>query len=99
MLDNAGRPICCELWPGNASDAKALIPIADRLKGRFHIQRICVVAVPTSANVEPAHYLGGWVSEVAIGASPLSNGFRPCSYSHGTGVPTESLIGRGLGGR
>lgn len=44
MLDNAGRPICCELWPGNTSDAQALIPIVDRLKGRFHIQRICVVA-------------------------------------------------------
>jgi hypothetical protein len=44
VLDNTGRPICCELWPGNTSDAKALIPIVDRLKVRFHIQRICVVA-------------------------------------------------------
>ena len=44
VLDNTGRPICCELWPGNTSDAKALIPIVDRLKTRFHIQRICVVA-------------------------------------------------------
>ena len=44
VLDNTGRPICCELWPGNTSDAKALIPIVDRLKKRFHITRICVVA-------------------------------------------------------
>ncbi len=44
VLDNTGRPICCELWPGNTSDAKALIPIVDRLKMRFHIDRICVVA-------------------------------------------------------
>ncbi len=44
VLDNTGRPICCELWPGNTSDAKALIPIVDRLKVRFHIDRICVVA-------------------------------------------------------
>ena len=44
VLDNTGRPICCELWPGNTSDAKALIPIVDRLKTRFHIDRICVVA-------------------------------------------------------
>ena len=44
VLDNAGRPICCELWPGNTSDDKALIPIVDRLKTRFQIQRICVVA-------------------------------------------------------
>ena len=39
-----GRPICGELWPGNTSDAKALIPIVHRLEARFHIQRICVVA-------------------------------------------------------
>ena len=44
VLDNTGRPICCELWPGNTSDAKALIPIVDRLKTRFHIRRICAVA-------------------------------------------------------
>ena len=44
VLDNVGRPICCELWPGNTSDAKALTPIVDRLKTRFHIQRICIVA-------------------------------------------------------
>jgi len=44
VLDNTGRPICCEIWPGNTTDAKALIPIVDRLKNRFHIARICVVA-------------------------------------------------------
>jgi hypothetical protein len=44
VLDNEGRPICCELWPGNTSDAKTLIPIIDRLRRRFHIQSICVVA-------------------------------------------------------
>jgi transposase len=44
VLDQEGRPICCELWPGNTSDAKTLIPMVDRLKARFHIQRICIVA-------------------------------------------------------
>ncbi len=44
VLDPAGRPICCELWPGNTSDARTLVPIVDRLKERFHIGRICVVA-------------------------------------------------------
>lgn len=43
-LDGAGRPICCELWPGNTTDVKTLIPIVDRLRQRFHIQRICIVA-------------------------------------------------------
>ena len=39
-----GRPICCELWPGNLSDAKTLIPIVERLKQRFGIGSICIVA-------------------------------------------------------
>ena len=44
VLDNTGRPICCELWPGNVTDVKTLIPVVDRLKKRFHIGSICIVA-------------------------------------------------------
>jgi transposase len=44
VLDGTGRPICCELWPGHTTDVKTLIPIVDRLRQRFHIQRICIVA-------------------------------------------------------
>jgi hypothetical protein len=44
VLDGQGRPACCELWPGNTADVTTLIPIIDRLKRRFHIESICVVA-------------------------------------------------------
>jgi transposase len=44
VLDNQGRPVCCELWPGNTTDVKTLVPIVDRLQQRFGIQRICIVA-------------------------------------------------------
>ena len=44
VLDHTGRPICCELWPGNTTDVKTLIPIVDRLRARFSLTRICVVA-------------------------------------------------------
>jgi transposase len=44
VLDGQGRPICCELWPGNTTDVKTLIPIVDRLRGRFGIGRVCIVA-------------------------------------------------------
>lgn len=44
LLDGSGRPICCELWPGNAADAKSLIPVVDRLRERFKVGRVCVVA-------------------------------------------------------
>ena len=44
VLDGQGRPLCCELWPGNVTDVKTLIPIVDRLRQRFRIRFICVVA-------------------------------------------------------
>ena len=44
VIDNKGRPICCEMWPGNTADIKTLIPIADRFKNRFSIDRFCIVA-------------------------------------------------------
>lgn len=43
-LDGEGRPVSCELWPGNKADAKALIPAIDRLRERFGITRATVVA-------------------------------------------------------
>ncbi len=44
VLDAQGRPICCELWPGNTADVTTLIPVVDRLKQRFCIESICIVA-------------------------------------------------------
>jgi hypothetical protein len=43
-LDGDGRPVACEMWPGNKSDAKALVPAIDRLRKRFGIERATVVA-------------------------------------------------------
>jgi hypothetical protein len=44
VLDNHGYPVCCELWPGNTADVRSLVPIVDRLRRKFHIGRVCVVA-------------------------------------------------------
>jgi len=44
VLDNEGRPLCCELWPGNTADVTTLIPVVDRLRSRFGIGRVCIVA-------------------------------------------------------
>jgi Transposase DDE domain len=44
VLDGEGRPVCCELWPGNTTDVKTLVPIVERLEARFGIRRICIVA-------------------------------------------------------
>lgn len=44
VLDGEGRPICCELWPGNTADVTTLIPVVDRLRRRFGIGKVCIVA-------------------------------------------------------
>jgi Transposase DDE domain len=44
VIDNEGRPICCEMWPGNTADVTSLIPVVDRLRSRFSIGRVCIVA-------------------------------------------------------
>lgn len=44
VLDDEGRPICTELWPGNTTDVTTLIPVVDRLKQTFRVQEVCVVA-------------------------------------------------------
>ena len=44
VLDSDGRPVCSEMWPGNTTDVTTLIPVVDRLRRRFGIRRICIVA-------------------------------------------------------
>lgn len=44
VMDDQGRPVCCELLPGNTADITTLIPVIDRLRGRFGIRDVCVVA-------------------------------------------------------
>jgi hypothetical protein len=58
VIDAAGRPICSEMWPGNTADVSVLVPVIDRLRRRFAIGRVCVVAdrgmisAPTIAALE-----------------------------------------------
>jgi hypothetical protein len=44
LLDGDGRPVCSEMWPGNTADVTTVIPVIDRLRRRFDITRVCVVA-------------------------------------------------------
>jgi transposase len=44
VIDGDGRPICTEMLPGNIADVTVLLPVIDRLRERFHIGRVCVVA-------------------------------------------------------
>jgi hypothetical protein len=44
LLDGDGRPVCTEMWPGNTADTGSLVPVVDRLRQRFSIGRVCIVA-------------------------------------------------------
>ena len=58
VMDQCGRPLCSELWPGNTADVTTLLPVVDRLRARFGVGRICIVAdrgmisAPTIAALE-----------------------------------------------
>jgi hypothetical protein len=58
VIDADGRPVCSEMWPGNTADVSVLVPVIDRLRSRFAIGRVCVVAdrgmisAPTIAAIE-----------------------------------------------
>jgi transposase len=44
IINDKGQPICCEMWPGNTTDVKVLIPVIERMKERFPIGQVCIVA-------------------------------------------------------
>ena len=57
ILDNHGRPVCCEMWPGNTTDVKTLVPVIKRLQSRFAIGRVCVVSDRGMISAETMTYL------------------------------------------
>src|SRR5215470_17442301 len=44
LIDGDGHPVCSEMWPGKTADVTTLIPVFERLRRRFNIVRVCVVA-------------------------------------------------------
>lgn len=44
VLDDAGRPVCCELMPGDTTDVRTLLPVCRRIRTRFGVGEFCVVA-------------------------------------------------------
>lgn len=44
VIDTKGKPVCCEMWPGNTTDVTTLIPVIDRVRSRFYVGQFCIVA-------------------------------------------------------
>jgi len=44
VINDEGRPICCEMWPGNTTDVTTIKSVSERMRQRFNIKRFCIVA-------------------------------------------------------
>jgi hypothetical protein len=101
VMDQCGRPLCSELWPGNTADVTTLLPVVDRLRARFGVGRICIVAdrgmisAPTIAALESRQL--EYILGVRERSSPevyervLANPapFVPIAVPRGSGALTE----------
>jgi transposase len=68
-LDIKGRPLCCEMWPGNTADARTLLPVVKRMREKFKVRDVFVVADRGFVSAEllaqfeamepPVHYIVG----------------------------------------
>jgi hypothetical protein len=57
VINDKGRPICCEMWPGNTTDVTTLVTISEQMRHRFNIQRFCIVADRGMFSAENLNYL------------------------------------------
>jgi transposase len=63
VIDGDGRPVCSEMWPGNTADVTSLVPVIDRLRRRFAIGRVCIVADRGMLGPQRASALGSRSAE------------------------------------
>jgi hypothetical protein len=73
VVDGSGSPICTEMWPGNTADVTTLLPVIDRLRERFSIGRVCVVADRGMISAETIAGLEERKLEYILGARERSN--------------------------
>jgi hypothetical protein len=58
VIDNTGKPVCCEMWPGNRADVTTLIPVMDHVRSRFNTGQFCIVADRGMVSAENIDELG-----------------------------------------
>jgi len=57
VLDREGNPVASEMWPGNAADVTSLFPVIQRIRSRFPIDKLCIVADRGMISGDTAAYL------------------------------------------
>jgi transposase len=75
------------MLPGNTADAIVLLPVVDRLRERFHIGRVCVVADRGMISAATITALEERKLEYILGARERSTAGRPPSCARGRAAP------------
>ena len=57
VLDREGNPVCSEMWPGNTADVTSLLPVVQRIRSRFPIDKLCIVADRGMISADTVAYL------------------------------------------
>ena len=57
VLDHEGAPVCSEMWPGNTTDVTSLLPVLKRIRRRFPIGQLCIVADRGMISADTLAYL------------------------------------------
>ena len=73
VVDGSGTPICTEMWPGNTADVSVPLPVIDRLRERFRVGRVCVVADRGMISAETIAGLEARKLEYLLGARERSD--------------------------
>jgi transposase len=68
VIDSHGKPVCCEMWPGNTADVRTLLPETERIRARFHIAQFCIVADRGMISAETIRKLEGKEIPYILGA-------------------------------
>lgn len=96
LIDSEGFPIGYDIFPGNSFDGKTLIPFLERIKKRFSLQRIIIVAdrgINSKINLLGLRKLGfDYIVAVRLknaGSKLLSEALNPEGY---TEINTEEGI-------
>ena len=98
IMDQTGRPVCSEMWPGNTADVTTLVPVIDRLRQRFAIGKVCVVADRGMISAETIAHLeaAGWTTFWASGSAPRRKSARSCSTMPSRACRSPSRAGLAL---
>lgn len=68
LLAGDGRPVSSEIWPGNRADSTVLLPVVKKLRERFGVTSVCIVADRGMISADTVKSLEGDRVDYILGA-------------------------------